>query len=711
MRLIGRFTEIKWSRDKVQIPIVFYHRVALGLESRTTVYISPVRPKQEGDPINELIITTFDPKWWKNMYRLSLKMEERHGAVAEALDRIKTCGANIGILETVTTEAGKQGTHHLLVFIHVDESQVPNLKKLLLELAKGQNPENFSITALDRLKACPMDTRPQPLKLETRKKRLEIAASHFKSLIGPRSLNDEPTPTRLLLYSDTEEKFLQCYLPKRDDVLLAVWVRHQETKGALYSFTDPVSRRKANILSSYSRLVEANETAEWKAIIDVTNAECSVRELLDDIGNSQFAKELSYVTLSYIEKTGSQNLEIPGLPSPQSCDFIGRADKVDTILAGIAPGNRETVPTSFLVKGFHKAGKSALLWHLRKRLEETIYCDRAWCMVHVFHEQPQQSFWKSLYEAAKKWAEEAGIKPAHQQQREGMDLYGVRTLEEIAVQQAPHDEFAKFVSQTGKTLVVLLDEADSLLHPSKDYASEANSIVTQMKHLSEAGPEHGQHSRVSWVMADAQSWELSSRLHSSLLGRFESVFLHPLSEKEAGELTKKLLNEKRYDLWADHLHKVYSRIITACGNQPFYIERVRQQLIILINKAPVKVNIVDSSMIEKALLATATQSLKEHFQTTYDRLFALCDHKLLRNLISGKGDSGIPCRKLLKPTMWHVDLAAFPGLSCVGAHADSTVRFIELMRMWAKAVDPYPQERIKVHRPGKVIRRSRATRE
>src|SRR5207249_4879912 len=84
MRLIGQFTEIKWSHDKVVIPIVFYHRVALGLESQTTVHISPVRPKQEGAPPNELILTTFDPSWWKKMYRLSLRMEEREGAVADA---------------------------------------------------------------------------------------------------------------------------------------------------------------------------------------------------------------------------------------------------------------------------------------------------------------------------------------------------------------------------------------------------------------------------------------------------------------------------------------------------------------------------------------------------------------------------------------------------------------------------------------------------
>ena len=36
---------------------------------------------------------------------------------------------------------------------------------------------------------------------------------------------------------------------------------------------EPISRRKANILNSYSRLVQANETAEWKAIIDVTTAD------------------------------------------------------------------------------------------------------------------------------------------------------------------------------------------------------------------------------------------------------------------------------------------------------------------------------------------------------------------------------------------------------------------------------------------------------
>ena len=295
------------------------------------------------------------------------------------IDHIKECGANIGILETVTTEAGKHGTHHLLAFIYIaDEERKSTLESLLLELAKEKRPDNRSITPLDRLKACPTDPTRPPLRLVMRKKQLEIDASLFMSLIGPRGPQDQPRPTRSLLYSDTEEKFIQCYFPKRDEVLMAVSVPHRETKGALHAFTEPISRRKANILSSYSRLVQANDTAEWKAIIDVTNADCSVRELLDEIRSSPFAHDFSNFTLSYIERSESQKLEIPGFPTAKACEFTGRTDEVNTILAGcLAPENPESFPTSFLVNGFNKAGKTALLYHLQKRLKENAYSGRS----------------------------------------------------------------------------------------------------------------------------------------------------------------------------------------------------------------------------------------------------------------------------------------------------------------------------------------------
>ena len=188
----------------------------------------------------------------------------------------------------------------------------------------------------------------------------------------------------------------------------------------------------------------------------------------------------------------------------------------------------------------------------------------------------QRSFWQSLYETAQKTATEAGINPGNRQRLTGENEYGLRSQQEGTPPHYPYEAFAEFVCKSGKTLVVLLDDAHRLLHPSAEYPMEANAILKQIQEFIEAGPEQGQNARISWVLADSQSWDLFSRLDAGLLDRFDKKHLHPLSDTDAQELMKKLLEMKPYGLWADHLHHVCHRITTACGNQPFFIELVRR---------------------------------------------------------------------------------------------------------------------------------------
>lgn len=780
MRLIGGITEIVYIKstdpvtekesENVVIPVTFYHRVALGLESNTTVYVAPINADSSPSGVDEIIITTFNPEWWKEMYRVSLKMPEEPGSVAKALGIIRNHGANIGILETVTTESvaaeskkgahhvletvttesiaavSKKGTHHLLIYMHDKAGKANDIKRELGAIAKEHETSALSMDRLDRLEKCAATSKndkPDAVDVIIEKKRLMIPGEKFNTL-GTRG-----RPTRALIYSDTEEKFIHCYFPKPEQILLGITVRHEDKIGALAAFTEPMKGMGVNILSSFSRLILAKESAEWKAIIDITNSTGSVGDLLNVVKNSKIQinsidgassastggdsatstdgeptdTAITNLTLSYTPNAGKRSTSIP----VGDATFTGRQDLIDRILSVSVPEGQPWGNPNFLLSGFTGSGKATLMDHINNVLtNEDRYKDRAVYISVALTELSMAKFWTKVCAEINKIAGHRGYAGVG-----ATDLYDAPVKTEMAESEAM-DVFINSVSEMDKTFVVFIDKAHYLVHPSENHREVAIRTLNEMVLVNKRLAQHRRNdARVSWILSDQNSWNRSHPLEGNPLGDFNRVALKPLQKSEvpmtAGrqgqpkpggkaatpdtkpevaiehlneptlllqKLLTKLAGEQRPRLWEDLLTGFYQRILSACGYQPLYIVTVVRELIRLVNKAPFKIDVIDSSMITQGLISAA-DVLGRHFEDTRETLLIICRNRELRDLLSsGPEAKKVPLTRLLKPQYRYAqdDLETFPALiveaneshgRAVDAN-ESYVRVVQLFRLWAR---------------------------
>lgn len=294
MKLVGKTRRFK--RGGSDFRVSYYHRVALGLETGTSVYMVAV-PRPEGAPVgcNELMITTVDPARWDKLWRLAIVLPEATGQVRTITGRLHELGANVSILETVTTEAHRM--HSILAVLDMsgvegaDDPDAPQdlyspesdqhvftrrVKEVLFADPVDERFEDFhkptTFSRLNRLFAAALSRRKRgyqdSIVGEVKDGSICFKKPDFDQLMIEAVLPSGDVadmPSRYLLFSDTEEKHITCYFPSEEEILMRASITHTDQPGAILSFAEAF--KDCNIINSYSRLQRTNRRAQWKVTL------------------------------------------------------------------------------------------------------------------------------------------------------------------------------------------------------------------------------------------------------------------------------------------------------------------------------------------------------------------------------------------------------------------------------------------------------------
>lgn len=742
MKLIGSVRTFDAHGERPGFRVSYYHRVALGLESDTTVYAVAV-PRPEGAPrgYNELLMTTIHPRSWGALWRLSLVLRERTKLVKDFTDRIvhlsETPQVNISILETITTEA--HNVHAVLAVLDLtgvpgadddnapqeisDEGDHPlaNWVRGLIESMQGDETEfelhkPNTFTRLNRLYSLykRIGGAPFTLQGEVQEKKIRFAKSALTSFLRDHicpsgSGQDKVLPTRYLAFSDTEEKHLTLFFPNEEDVLMRASVMHRDQPGAIHAFASEFG--EANIINSYSRLQRTTEAAQWKFTLDVTGCQ-SCASIVNDVSESSDAfimfdeLELSYTASA--KKRESDKAIDPGYSLKNRGPFVGRGSKVDTIIRHCTRANYEDV----LINGYFGTGKTSLL----RKVGEEMQSEGSLLVVHVplraeLRSDFERFFWEAcvciLVEAYGAFAsgeradpETDGLRQelkalfrADGEHREWVEA--VPVLKSLGFDHliGPGESYPEVLERIvrqcqrrGRRVVLLVDDVHGFAAKGDGpgSSSEHGDFMSAWKEVSQ------QADGLSAVMTSATHC-LGTRLtERPALARPALIDLTPLERGEAEELVSDPFQDKEVFV----APSAVDRILHVTCRQPFYIQALCENLTILLNATPENVDIITRGMVDDVLDKTASD-LGRHFSHMYEELVNFGHEDRLKQLLRAgaralrgrRSDATEPeeCRVseiLLRPR--EATVSVIPGF-CIAQQAageEKQVRMTPLFAHW-----------------------------
>lgn len=713
MKLIGSLN----SFDPKNIKIEDFNRVALGLETRTRVYLAALPgPEDETDGYNELLLTTLEPNKWGWLWQLSLVLKDEPGSVAAVARYLNEQKINISILETLTIESSR--FHALLAVIDLSENETAS-ETCLQEVIQGNEP-NPLLDDLKQACAAVIDDSQKPATL-TRMSRLWNAHQdreqrgfnlHVEGTMehGLISLDDDALfdnlfrkdvarqeqssiPGRVLMFSDTEEKFLCMYFPKDEDCILRASILHHDRHGAIDSFTKALS--SSNIINSYSRLQRFGTSAQWKVTLDVPSDQ-SCRALLggvedlksyfiafDDIELSRpiapldTSRRVIRHQYSHTETSLSEGM------------FKGRTNYVSAIL----DGSTNTLAEHFLISGFYNTGKTCLLRHLHRCLgagaSETL-------PVYFHVENPRRvagddqgvaqrrEFWRLLISRiAREHCLRTG-RASLADQVESFLLQGswYADLESLGFQnnykvyeESPQRAFLDLKEEVlgrWKNITVLVDNLDE---GNVDLHHDWVALMERLDY-------------VTWVMSSSSTWEGRHTDPGGLFRRMRHFRLGPLEGDEAFALLSEPFDREH---GVRVLANAAKLILSITNRQPSYVQAVCKALEDLLKASARNVDVITPGMVRE-VVETVVNELSTPFATMFTELRRVLDPGVWSTLDAGES---VPQRKLFRADLSAeqramVSLAEVPGL-VIGSPPrtgtgteDSQVSLVPLFRRWAK---------------------------
>ena len=100
MQVLGDLVKLANNND---LPLPWWHRAPLGLQSETWCYVAIV--ESENRPAPDLIISVLNPSNWDKMMRVRCIHHDTPGAVSKVIDLVEDF--NIALAESVTLQAGE----------------------------------------------------------------------------------------------------------------------------------------------------------------------------------------------------------------------------------------------------------------------------------------------------------------------------------------------------------------------------------------------------------------------------------------------------------------------------------------------------------------------------------------------------------------------------------------------------------------------------
>jgi hypothetical protein len=698
MKLIGEPREFNARTFDIEP----FHRVALGLETQTRVYLCAL-PMATPSPsaFAELLLTTLAPSQWSDLWRLSLNLKEGRGVVADALEVLKQ-DVNISILETLTTESERY--HELLAIVSIADfarrhgqplgaDAIALLQNYLATSLAGILTEVPHLRPLDRLRRAFEDRGRgnllQVVQSTVDKGRVTFDMAELDRLFKEAnpSHGTNQLPRQVIVFSDTEEKYISFYFPRDNQLLLRLSIVHRDQKGAIHSFAKVLHAHGANILSSYSRLQQTTLRAQWKVIADITHVD-SCAAILDDLEKCGDY----YLDVDKIDIFRPHRFRTPRSKSQEavlynSSDFVRRDDmfkgRMD-ILEEIAPEAslaQGKVTRNAIISGHSKTGKSSLLQSIKRRVQG--YSGGTILPIYVSAVESGESFWTHIiFEIL----EALGGADVNEKgalgrflQRQNLKKFRLGEMEAtraFTLEYATHvrDGFAEILRLADaahhNSVLILLDEAQQYLLPSEEMTPLQEIWKKVMNSMGE---------RVQWIVASSLQWYQPS---GEIGTKFTPFFMEPLLEDSAKELV-----EEPFGKMGVRLHPPAWRRITELTNcQPAYIQAICEGIYENLARAPLSVDVISVSDVEQAGDIVVRRYLHQHFAELYRLLESLLEREKLAMLLQGQSVD----YNALVGQKWELRLDAVAGLrvsSKRSGERQKVVSATELFSRWAQLTD------------------------
>ncbi len=244
MQVLGELMII--DNDLKNIPLPWYHRAPLGLESETTVSVSLVKNEKRNNC--DIVVSIIDPEVWSKAHRLAFVKEEESGIVDDIYKNISD-NWDIILGESVTSEGG---SHHLTSLIC--EPKIEDISAELKNQEKKFAKIGFTFTAKPVYTVVP--------KLEATKYS-QVENGFIRNCSWIKKYIDKHYPKKgnlnfkILVAADTRLRILKFTFCNSNAV--SVDIEHKDKQGTLKKITEVLSQNNDfNILSSLSSKSSVN---------------------------------------------------------------------------------------------------------------------------------------------------------------------------------------------------------------------------------------------------------------------------------------------------------------------------------------------------------------------------------------------------------------------------------------------------------------------
>ena len=303
MIILGEVTEVV---DESKLSITWYHRVPIGLERGTFVYLVllPKLTTIRSHNMAEVILTPIDPESWGDLWKIRCKFHEKPGVVSGLLDFLAEKNINILIQESVTTQQNR--THFVSIigdfrdygegvadstWRRIDNKNLLSLSSLEREIAiimiehivmEGGEPavtvtrmQNFYEAFFSYRRYNPLAFNPAILTVSKNGVIIideSLLIEAIKAQLWQYT-DDIPRPNlelrQVILNTHTEDRYISLLFPHPSAHLATFTIVHHERIGALAAIAKIIKDLNINILSSFNRLQKMGLEAHWNVILDI----------------------------------------------------------------------------------------------------------------------------------------------------------------------------------------------------------------------------------------------------------------------------------------------------------------------------------------------------------------------------------------------------------------------------------------------------------
>jgi hypothetical protein len=231
-----------------RLPLPWWHRAPLALESGTHVYVALTEPKE--DRPGDILVSVLDPTHWDKIFRIRCYYEERPGVVAKVFGVVASHKWNIALAETVTVDGGR--SHAVDLFC--EPSGWPTIDPDISPLVEELRQSGFQVER----QALLGPARPQILWTRVGEVRSGWVVNkegqglpwrvEVEHQIAGLKRTDQFDLSKLVVSADTEKRFLRCVVPRVG--VRNVIIEHADEPGALSELTTALQRAGLNVLSS-----------------------------------------------------------------------------------------------------------------------------------------------------------------------------------------------------------------------------------------------------------------------------------------------------------------------------------------------------------------------------------------------------------------------------------------------------------------------------